>query len=321
MDVTSTVELNNGTLMPRFGLGTWRSAEGEVRQAVEVALKEGYLHIDCAYCYFNQKEVGAAISAAIEEGVTTREKIFVTTKVWNTFHRPELLRKNMETCLKDLGLDYVDQVLLHYAIAMVPVPEGDKTLVPRHANGDAWWDEEVDLKDTWKAMEALIEDGLAKSIGVSNFTQEDLEYVMAGAKIIPAVNQVEVHPYLNNNELMAWCKERGVHTVAYAPLGNVNREFSSVLDDVVIKEIAARLSKTPAQVVIRWHLQRDVTVIPKSVTPSRIQENKDVFDFELSPEDMCAINALGSQNLRMCNWKWRPGLERLYVGETSAYDR
>ncbi|CAM9189026.1 unnamed protein product [Choristocarpus tenellus] len=321
MQIDSVIELSDGVKMPRFGLGTWRSPKGQVKTAVEAALKQGYVHVDCAYCYMNQEEVGAAISAAVDEGFTTREKIFVTTKIWNTFHRPHLLRKNMETCLEELGLEYVDQVLLHYAVAMVPVEDGDKTLVPRNANGDAHLDTEVDLKDTWKAMETLVQDGLVKSIGVSNFTQEDMEYVMDGAKIMPAVNQVEVHPYLNNDKLISWCKSKGVHTVSYAPLGNVNPEFASVLEDPVIGSIATRLSKTPAQVIIRWHLQRDLTVIPKSVTPSRIEANKDVFDFELSSEDICAINDLGGRNLRMCNWKWRPGLVRLYEGETSAYDR
>ncbi|CAM9880965.1 unnamed protein product [Ascophyllum nodosum] len=278
---TSTVTLNNGINMPRFGLGTWRSPAGEVSTAVKHALKEGYIHLDCAWCYFNQVEVGEAIAASIEEKHITRENLFVTTKLWNTFHRPELLRKNMETCLKDLGLDYVDNVQLHYSLAMVP-QEDETVMQPRLENGDAHLDDTVDLKQTWKVMEGFVMDGLAKSIGVANFT-------------------------------------KGIHVTAYAPLGNVNPDFACALKDPVICQIAERVSKTPAQVIIRWNLQRGVTVIPKSVNPGRIAENKDVFDFHLSDEDVAAIDKLGERKLRMCNWKMRPGGKFLYEGETSAY--
>ncbi|CAN0200758.1 unnamed protein product [Scytosiphon promiscuus] len=318
ISIESTVTLSDGVKMPRFGLGTWRSATGEVDAAVQCALKAGYTHVDCAWCYGNQTEVGAALAAAFKDKVITREKLFITTKLWNTFHRPALLRKNLDTCLKDLGLPFVDHVQLHYSFAMVPVDD-EKVLVPRHENGDAHLDTEVDLKQTWKAMEGFVEDGLAKSIGVSNFTKEELAYIMEDAKIMPSVLQVEIHPYLNNVELIEWCKEKGIHITAYAPLGNVNQEFASCLDDPVIGEIAKKLDKSPAQVIIRWHLQRGVTVIPKSVTPARILSNKDVFDFELSSEDMAAVDKLGERKLRMCNWKYRPGGGRIYEGETSAY--
>eukprot|EP00904_Undaria_pinnatifida_P001850 jgi/Undpi1/11666/HiC_scaffold_36.g13961.m1 len=318
MTATSTVTLSCGTKMPRFGLGTWRSPTGEVANAVQYALKEGYVHVDCAWCYFNQEEVGSALAASLKEKHIKREDLFVTTKLWNTFHRPALLQKNMETCLKDLGLDYVDHVQLHYSFAMVPVDD-EKTLVPRHENGDAHLDSEVDLKDTWKAMEGFVTSGLAKSIGVSNFSKEELAYIMKEATIMPSVLQVEIHPYLNNKDLLDWCKENNIHVTAYAPLGNVNPEFASALEDPAIAEIASRLSKTPAQIIIRWHLQRGVTVIPKSVTPARILANKDVFDFELAQEDMAKIDKLGDRKLRMCNWKYRPGGGRIYEGETSAY--
>ncbi|CAM9881165.1 unnamed protein product [Ascophyllum nodosum] len=301
-----------------LGLGTWRSPTGVVSAAVQHALKEGYIHLDCAWCYFNQEEVGEAIAASIKEKHITRENLFVTTKLWNTFHRPELLRKNVETCLKDLGLYYVDNVQLHYSLAMVPT-EDETVLVPRLENGDAHLDDTVDLKQTWKAMEGFVKDGLAMSIGVSNFTKEELEYIMEDAEIVPAVLQIEIHPYLNNAELLAWCKEKGIHVTAYAPLGNVNPDFASALEDPVICQIAERVSKTPAQVIIRWHLQRGVTVIPKSVRPGRIVGNKDVFDFHLSDEDIAAIDKLGERKLRMCNWKFRPGGRRLYEGESSAY--
>ncbi|CAM9202016.1 unnamed protein product [Ectocarpus sp. 8 AP-2014] len=318
LSIGSTVTLSDGIIMPRLGLGTWRSATGEVETAVKCALKAGYLHIDCAWCYGNQVEVGKALADAFKEDNIIRENVFITTKLWNTFHRPELLKKNLDTCLKDLGLPYVDCVQLHYSFAMVPCAD-ETVLVPRHANGDAHLDDEVDLKQTWKAMEGFVESGLAKTIGVSNFTKEELAYVMEDAKIMPSVLQVEIHPYLPNTELLLWCKEKNIHVTAYAPLGNVNKEFASCLDDPVIIEIAERMTKSPAQVIIRWHLQRGVTVIPKSVTPARILANKDVYDFDLSNEDMAAIDKLGERNLRMCNWKYRPGGGRLYEGETSAY--
>eukprot|EP00752_Nemacystus_decipiens_P003756 g3460.t1 len=318
LTIDSHVTLNDGVKMPRFGLGTWRSPTGEVDKAVKCALKAGYRHIDCAWCYNNQAEVGGALATAFKDNIITRENLFITTKLWNTFHRPALLRENMDTCLKDLGLPWVDMVQLHYSFAMVPV--ADKTvLVPRHENGDAHLDDQVTLKQTWKAMEGFVEEGLAKSIGVSNFTKEELAHVMEDAKIMPSVLQVEMHPYLNNAELLDWCKEKGIHVTAYAPLGNVNKEFASCLEDPVICEIAQKVGKSPAQVIIRWHLQRGVTVIPKSVTESRILANKDIFDFELCDEDVVAIDKLGERKIRMCNWKYRPGGGRIYEGETSAY--
>ncbi|CAM9297496.1 unnamed protein product, partial [Sphacelaria rigidula] len=226
-----------------------------------------------AWCYFNQEEVGSAIAASLEKKYISREDLFITTKLWNTFHRPALLRKNLETCLKDLGLAYVDHVQLHYSFAMVPADD-ERTLVPRHENGDAHLDDQVTLKETWKAMESFVDGGLAKSIGVSNFTKEELAHIMEDARIMPSVLQVEMHPYLNNEDLLQWCNGKGIHVTAYAPLGNVNPDFASALEDPVIAQIAERQGKSPAQVIIRWHLQRGVTVIPKSVTPSRILANK-----------------------------------------------
>jgi diketogulonate reductase-like aldo/keto reductase len=255
--------LSNGVVMPWFGLGVYKVQEGdEVERAVSTAIEAGYISIDTAAFYQNEEGVGRAVRAS---GVP-RDKLFITTKVWNTDQGYESTLKAFEESRKKLQLDYVDLYLVHW-----PVPGK--------------------YKDTWRALEKLYEDGLVRAIGVSNFQIHHLEDLAASANVRPMVNQVEYHPLLTQKPLLKYCRENGIQLEAWSPLMRGN------LDLPLLKELAQKYGKTPAQIVLRWDLQHEVVTIPKSVTPERIRENANVFDFELSAEDMERIDGL-NQNRR-----------------------
>ncbi|MFD1412565.1 aldo/keto reductase [Oceanobacillus jeddahense] len=260
------ITLNNGLEMPQLGFGVWKVENQEAIPAVEHALKSGYRSIDTAKVYGNEAGVGQAI---VNSGVP-REEIFLTTKVWNADHGYEETLKAFDASLERLGTDYVDLYLIHW-----PTPEYDQYI------------------DTYKALEKIYKDGKAKAIGVCNFEIEHLERLLDECEVVPAVNQVECHPYLQQKELRAFCKEKGIYVEAYSPLMN----GKDVLKDEALTQIAEKKGKTIAQVILRWHLQSDLIVIPKSVTPSRIEANLDVFDFELSEDEIKTIDAL-DRNIR-----------------------
>jgi len=283
------LQFNNGLEVPIFGLGTWKSKPGEVTQAVKDAIDAGYRHIDGALIYQNESEVGAGIRAKIEEGVIKRADIFVTSKLWNTFHRPDLVEPAIRTTLADLGLDYVDLYLIHWPTGFKE--EGE--LQPKDERGNLEFSN-VDFVDTWKVMEGLVGKGLAKSIGVSNFNSEQLIRLLDSSTIIPATNQIECHPYLNQRKLIEFCKSQTITVTAYSPFGSPDRPWAEpgeakLLDDPKLVKIGKRYNKSSAQVILRWMVQRDVIVIPKSVNKGRIEQNFDIFDFELAPEDMDVI--------------------------------
>jgi 2,5-diketo-D-gluconate reductase A len=261
-DVTSipTVALHDGVEIPQLGFGVFQVPPEDTQETVEEALGAGYRHIDTAGAYRNEAGVGAAIAAS---GLA-RDEVFVTTKLWNSEQGYDSTLAAFDKSLERLGLDRVDLYLIHW-----PMPSEDRYL------------------DTWRAFEAIREQGRSRSIGVSNFRVEDLERLRAEAERQPTVNQIELHPGLQQAELRAWHADHGIATEAWSPLAQ-----GELLDDDTIATIAAHHERTPAQTILRWHLQLGNVVIPKSVTPERIRENIEVFDFELSEDDIAAIARL-----------------------------
>ncbi|XP_040852832.1 prostaglandin-E(2) 9-reductase-like isoform X5 [Ochotona curzoniae] len=278
------VALNDGQFMPALGFGTYASDEipkSKALEATKIALDAGFRHIDSAYMYKNEEEVGQAIRSKIADGTVKREDIFYTSKLASMFHRPELVRPSLEESLKKLQLDYVDLYIIHFPAAL-------------------------------KAMEKCKDAGLAKSIGVSNFNRRQLEMILnkPGLKYKPVCNQVECHPYLNQSKLLDFCKSKDIVVVAYSALVNeksmlcfstfssrVDQSSPVLLDDPVISSLAEKHKRTPAQIALRYQLQRGVVVLAKSFNEKRIKENIQVFDFQLSSEDMKALDGL-NRNLR-----------------------
>ena len=302
-DSIPKIKLNNGLEMPILGLGTWKSKPEDVTRAVEDAIDIGYRHIDCAFVYQNEKEVGLGIKNKINSGVVKREDLWVTSKLWNTFHLPHLVEPALKQSLQKLGLDYLDLYLIHWPQAY---REGDD-LFPVDDTGKTAYSD-AHFKTTWKVMEDCVEKGLTKSIGLSNFNSKQLSEVLSDCKIKPVVNQVECHPYLNQTKLSDFCKERDVVITAYSPLGSPDRPWAKpgdaqLFEDLKLKQIADKYKKTVAQVLLRYQVDRGHAVIPKSVTKSRIEENFKIFDFSLTADDISVINSLDC-NGRVCHLDW-----------------
>ncbi|KIO24441.1 hypothetical protein M407DRAFT_26148 [Tulasnella calospora MUT 4182] len=278
-----TLKLANGKEIPQIGLGTWQSQPGEVEKAVSYALKDaGYRHIDCAFAYGNEKEVGDGIK---QSGVP-REEIFITSKIWGTWHNR--VEEQLKITLERLGTDYLDLLLVHWPIAMNP--EGNHPFFPMLPTGkrDILYDWE--LRKTWEQFEAVYEKGLVKAIGVSNCSQLKLEEeILPFAKIKPMVNQLEIHPYNPQHNLVKWLKSQDIVVEAFSPLGSTD---APLLKDDVITEIANKLGVSPAEVLIGWGVGNGIVVLPKSVNPDRISSN---FRFaKLDSSDMEKINGLAA---------------------------
>ena len=266
-------------------------------RAVKEAIDLGYRHIDCAHVYGNEDEVGSGVKAKLDDGTIKREDIFITSKLWNTFHRPDLVRPALETTLKNLKMDYVDLYLIHWPMAY----QEDGPLFPKDDKDNTLYSD-VDYVDTWKEMEKLVEAGLTKSIGISNFNSSQVERILSIAKIKPVTNQVECHPYLAQKKLSAFCKDRGIVITSYSPLGSPARPWVTDKEPVLLEEpalvaLAEKYNKTKAQVLLRWQIQRGHIAIPKSTNSARLAENFNIFDFTLSDEDMQQLAAL-DRNLR-----------------------
>jgi 2,5-diketo-D-gluconate reductase A len=257
-----TIELNDGARIPQLGYGVYQVKPDETAGAVRAALEIGYRHIDTAEMYGNEVGVGEGVRTS---GVD-RGDVFVTSKLNNGFHEPDAARKAFDQTLADLGFDYVDLFLIHWPL-------------PTLYGGD--------FVSTWRTLEEFKADGRARSIGVSNFQVPHLQRLAAETETVPAVNQIEVHPYFVNDAVRAYGSEHGIVTEAWSPIAQ-----GRVLDDPVVDGIAKATGKTPAQVVLRWHVQRGDVVFPKSVTPERVKANYEIFDFELSPDDVDALTEL-----------------------------
>lgn len=255
------VTLNNGLKMPQLGFGVWQVEDGEATKAVAKAIETGYRSIDTAMIYQNENGVGTAL----KQSAVPREELFITTKVWNTDHGYENTIRAYEESLERLGLEYVDLYLIHW-----PTPKYDNYI------------------DTYKALEKLYHDGKVKAIGVCNFHIEHLDKILQECTVKPVLNQIECHPYLAQTEMKEFCAKHDIFVEAWSPL----QQGGEVLQLDVIADIAKAHNKSAAQVVLRWHLQNNSIVIPKSVTPSRIEENFDVFDFELNSEEMEKIHQI-----------------------------
>ncbi|HLW66549.1 MAG TPA: aldo/keto reductase [Gemmataceae bacterium] len=298
-----SLSLAGGDAMPVVGHGLWKVAKPTAAELVHQAIRAGYRHFDCACDYGNESEVGQGIRAALTIDVCARKDLWITSKLWNTYHAREHVRQAAERSLRELQVDYLDLYLIHFPIAQEFVPF-DVRYPPEWyydpmANLPRIQFAKVPLHETWAAMEDLVRAGLVRNIGVCNYGTAMLRDLLSHAHIAPAVLQVELHPYLTQEKLVRFCRENGIAVTGFSPLGALSylslrmaSPGESVLEQPVVRAAAERQRKTPAQIVLRWAVQRGTSVVVKTSRPERLAENLALFDFELSDEEMAAISAL-----------------------------
>lgn len=280
--------------MPCIGLGTWNLKRDEVGKAVKAALDNGYRLLDCALVYGNQKEIGQALCDVFRKGNIQRKDVFITTKVWNTFHSYERAKRSIDDMLAEMQLDYFDLLLLHW-------PQGYEEggeLFPVAPDGEHMKTTDIDYLEAWKAMEEAVKAKKVITIGLSNFNHKQIQRVIDNSEVKPAVLQVELHPYFQQKKLRAFCEKKNIAITAYSSLGNPGmpvfrkKDDPNILEDPVVTKIGAAHSKSPAQVALRWAIQHNINIIPKSTSEKRIKENFNIFDFSLSPDEMKELDTL-----------------------------
>lgn len=297
------LKLDTGAQIPAIGLGMWKVENEMAPQVIQDAVEVGYRHFDCACDYGNEKEVGAGLKAVLDSGMASRDDLWVTSKLWNTYHAKDHVRLACEKSLSDLQLDYLDLYLVHFPVTLKYVPIDERYPPGWFNDPDAANPKmehvNVPISETWGAMEQLVKDGLVKNIGICNFNIALIRDLLSYAEIRPSVLQVESHPYLTQDKLLRYCEQENIVYTAFSPLGALSyftlgmaQEGESVMEEAVVKKAAERLGKSPAQVLLRWGVQRNTVVIPKTSKKERLVENLSVFDFELSEEEMQAISSL-----------------------------
>ena len=287
------LKFSNADQMPILGLGTWKSSPGEVYPAVKEALKCGYRHIDCAFIYGNQAEIGRAVNAACAEGIVSREQLWITSKLWNDCHAPEDVQPALEQTLEELQTDYLDLYLMHW-----PVAHKKGHYLPK-APEDMISLADLPLATTWEALGKLRDKGLCRHIGVANFSVPKLRALVDNARYKPEMNQIELHPYLQQPEMFNFCRQNAIHLTAYASLGSPDRperlkdkNEPALLEEPVILEIAGQRQVAPAQVLLSWAIHLGAAVIPKSVNPERMRQNLAAVDLSLAQEELQQIARL-----------------------------
>lgn len=294
---------SDGGLFPSVGLGTWKIPDAVLPDLIPAAVDLGYRHFDCACDYGNEKAVGEGLKRSLSAGACTRDDLWITSKLWNTYHHPDYVRAACERNLADLGLDELDLYLIHFPVTLAYVPFEERYppgwFFDPEAESPAMKPVRVPLADTWGAMEGLVEAGLVKRIGVCNFGTALIRDLQSYARIQPSVLQVEMHPYLTQRKLLRFCQEENITVTAFSPFGassyvplNMAGANESVLDDPEVIAIAGDLGKTPGQVVLRWAIQRGTVTIPKTQTVAHLRDNIELFDFELGNGEMTRLDRL-----------------------------